>query len=325
MVIYSQSSIIFKLTIVTSRKSDNFLRRFAGARGRENLIRVLSEQSLVRGDRSIARELIDAGALRDIRRGTPLTAQGSSTNEIFLILSGNVSVSVNTRELATRQGGAHVGEMALIDPTARRSATLTAVERSAVLVITEPRFTKIADRHPIIWRRIGVELASRLRERNRFHPEPHDEPIIFVGSSGEALPVARIIHASLTRKPSVPKLWSEDVFQASKTTIEDLYKLSAESDFAVLVLTPDDITVSRGKKKLSPRDNVVFELGLFVGALGRERTFIVKPAGVDIKIPTDLLGVTRLEYPNGPARTISRRLRGVNATLWRSIKNLGPK
>jgi predicted nucleotide-binding protein len=46
-------------------------------------------------------------------------------------------------------------------------------------------------------------------------------------------------------------------------------------DFAILVLTPDDLTQSRGKQQPSPRDNVVFELGLFIGALGRDRVFMV--------------------------------------------------
>lgn len=310
---------------MTAKRADNFLERFSGLHGRGKLAAVVADQTLVRGDLRIAKALILAGTLREVRAGAPLTAQGSSTSEIYLILAGEVSVSVNKRILATRQGGAHVGEMALIDPTARRSATLTAVVKTAMLVVDEPGFTRIADKYPIIWRRIGVELASRLRERNRFHPEPHDEPIIFVGSSGEALSVAQVINKSLSRRPAIPKLWSKDVFEASKTTIEDLYRLSAESDFAVLVLTPDDITESRGVKKLSPRDNVIFELGLFIGALGRERTIIVKPSGVDIKIPTDLMGVTRLEYPNGSARTISRRLRNVNSSLWRTITRLGPK
>jgi predicted nucleotide-binding protein len=310
---------------MTAKRADNFLERFNGSRGRGKLAAVVADQTLVRGDLRIAKALISAGTLREVRAGAALTAQGSSTSEIYLILSGDVSVSVNKRLLAKRQGGAHVGEMALIDPTARRSATLTAVVRTAMLVIDEPGFTRIADRYPIIWRRIGVELASRLRERNRFHPEPHDEPIIFIGSSGEALPVAQVINNSLSRRPAIPKLWSKDVFEASKTTIEDLYRLSAESDFGVLVLTPDDITVSRGIKKLSPRDNVIFELGLFIGALGRERTIIVKPSGVDIKIPTDLMGVTRLEYQDGSSRTISRRLRSVNSGLWRAITRLGPK
>jgi predicted nucleotide-binding protein len=50
---------------------------------------------------------------------------------------------------------------------------------------------------------------------------------------------------------------------------------SKETDFAAFVVTADDVTASRGRRKASPRDNVVFEIGLFMGAIGRERTFVV--------------------------------------------------
>jgi hypothetical protein len=64
----------------------------------------------------------------------------------------------------------------------------------------------------------------------------------------------------------------------------------------VLVLTPDDWTTSRGERALSPRDNVIFELGLFMGRLGRTRTFIVHQTGAQVKMPSDLAGVTTAQY-----------------------------
>jgi predicted nucleotide-binding protein with TIR-like domain len=47
--------------------------------------------------------------------------------------------------------------------------------------------------------------------------------------------------------------------------------------------------VVRNDETLGPRDNIVFELGLFMGRLGRERTFIVRPASGPLKIPSDLV------------------------------------
>lgn len=74
-------------------------------------------------------------------------------------------------------------------------------------------------------------------------------------------------------------------------------------DFGVVVATPDDTTVSRGIEQLSARDNIVLEFGLFAGALGRKRTYLL--ATGDLKLPTDVLGLTRLPYrphPSGNGR-----------------------
>lgn len=71
---------------------------------------------------------------------------------------------------------------------------------------------------------------------------------------------------------------------------------SATTDFAVFVFQPDDLTESRGKQEHVVRDNVLFELGLFIGAIGVKRCFIVKPRGEELKLPSDLLGITLAEY-----------------------------
>ena len=67
-------------------------------------------------------------------------------------------------------------------------------------------------------------------------------------------------------------LWNEGFFGLGKTFIETLVNSLPRFDFAVLVLTPDDLVNSREVESLGPRDNVLFELGLFMGRLGRSRT-----------------------------------------------------
>jgi hypothetical protein len=116
---------------------------------------------------------------------------------------------------------------------------------------------------------------------------------IFIASSSEGLEVADAVRSLLVRelrdKADVDR-WTWK-FALSATYIESLEKASHEADFAVLVLTPDDLTTSREVEKLAPRDNVIFELGLFIGSLGRGRCFLVHEQRPDLKLPTDLLGV----------------------------------
>jgi hypothetical protein len=53
---------------------------------------------------------------------------------------------------------------------------------------------------------------------------------------------------------------------------------------------------SRDTAVFGPRDNAVFELGLFMGRLGRARTFVVRPSGNALKLPSDLAGLTTAAY-----------------------------
>lgn len=103
-------------------------------------------------------------------------------------------------------------------------------------------------------------------------------------------------------------------FELSATYIESLEKVSHEADFAVLVLTPDDVTTSREAEKLAPRDNVVFELGLFIGSLGRERCFLVHEQRPDLKLPSDLLGVKAATFKH-PANDDLKAVLGTQCFL----------
>ena len=120
-------------------------------------------------------------------------------------------------------------------------------------------------------------------------------PSVFVGSSSEGLEFARAVRSQLEQDADLT-LWNEGFFGVGKTFIETLSNAVSRFDFAVLVLTPDDLIHSRDVESFSPRDNVIFELGLFMGRLGRERTFMLHQADADLKIPTDLSGVTRALY-----------------------------
>lgn len=215
--------------------------------------------------------------------------------------------------------------MALVDALARRSASVITREPTALLRLTEPAFTKLAAAIPALWRRIAVEIANRLRERSRVIRPPNNKPVLFLGSSTEGVKVAGELSLYFRRRPVVTRLWTVGVFEVSSTAIESLVRLAANADFAALVLTADDITVSRRRRHQTPRDNVIFELGLFIGALGRDRVIIVKPQRMEVKMPSDLNGVVWLDYPHGGNTTLSTRLKPIHDELWRIIRMQGPR
>lgn len=117
------------------------------------------------------------------------------------------------------------------------------------------------------------------------------KPSLFIGSSTEGLDFARAVRTLLSDVAETT-LWNDGVFTLGRTFIESLISAVSRFDFAALILTPDDQMVVRNDETLGPRDNIVFELGLFMGRLGRERTFIVRPVSGPLKIPSDLAGIS---------------------------------
>ena len=121
------------------------------------------------------------------------------------------------------------------------------------------------------------------------------KPFVFIGSSTEGLEFARAVRARLLNDAEI-QLWDEGFVLPGDTLLETLLSALTKFDFAILVLTPDDLLLSRKKETYGPRDNVVFELGLFMGRLGRHRTFLVHQSNTDVKIPSDLTGITVAGY-----------------------------
>jgi hypothetical protein len=122
-----------------------------------------------------------------------------------------------------------------------------------------------------------------------------NKPSVFIGSSSEGVEFARAVRSLLAQDAEIT-LWNEGFFGLGSTFIETLINALPRFDFAILVLTADDLVHSREVETFSPRDNVIFELGLFMGHLGRARTFILHQSNAKLKIPTDLSGVTMATY-----------------------------
>ena len=120
-------------------------------------------------------------------------------------------------------------------------------------------------------------------------------PKVFIGSSSEGEKYAKAMQLLLDKECEAT-IWSQGVFGLSQGTLESLVLALDKFDFAILILTPDDMVSSRDETKQSPRDNVLFELGLFVGGLGRNRTFIVYERTNKIKLPSDIAGITAATF-----------------------------
>src|ERR1017187_1253915 len=117
------------------------------------------------------------------------------------------------------------------------------------------------------------------------------KPRIFSGSSGDAKDYAAAIHSSLMRVAECT-VWTEGAFGLSQNTLDELIRHLHDSDFGIFVFAPDDTATIKGDFLKVPRDNVVYEAGLFGGYLTPSRCFIVIPLETQVHLPTDLLGMT---------------------------------
>jgi hypothetical protein len=121
------------------------------------------------------------------------------------------------------------------------------------------------------------------------------KPRIFIGSSSEGLAVANEVQALLQYEFEV-EIWNQGtIFGLGAATLEGLEAAVLSYDFGIFIFTPDDETHVRGHVKQVARDNVVFELGLFIGKLTRKRAFVIQPRN-GITLPSDLAGITTASY-----------------------------
>ena len=145
-----------------------------------------------------------------------------------------------------------------------------------------------------------------------------NKPRIFLGSSGKQAELLEAIAQGLEDVADVEP-WMT-TFNPGRSTLDRLVELSQEVDFAAFVFAQDDWTATDASPsgQASPRDNVVFEAGLFGGALGIRRTFILHAN--ESKLPTDLLGLTSVRYD---AATGLEGVAAINEKLRRAIETEG--
>jgi len=169
----------------------------------------------------------------------------------------------------------------------------------------------------------GIPVPATPRQASPKWSPPAARPRVFIGSSAEGLAIARAIQANLDRFAACT-IWTQGVFGLGLTNIENLVNATRRHDFAILVASADDIVNRRGRSNATARDNVIFELGLFMGALGRDRTFVVFDRDRRPLLPTDLDGLGGADFSmvghsdpisalGAPCTAIERMIRDVLA------------
>jgi predicted nucleotide-binding protein len=300
------------------------IKRFQGAPGRPVLIEALLGQTLVLGDRSLANAIAERATLREVHSGTELIAQGASSTEVFLILCGKFMVVINGRKWRVREPGDHVGEMAALEPSQPRSATVVATELSVVAMLTRAQFWQLAEEHTHVWRVVAKELSRRLNQRNaQIRPVRHT-PELFIASSKESLPIAQALKDSFSSDPFNVTLWTDGVFTPSGYPLDSLDEVLSLSDFAIVIAAADDVLTSRKRRGPAPRDNVTFELGLAIGRLSRKRTLLLEPRTARVKLASDLLGLTTIPYDWDAAADPVAQMRTAAETIRSVVLDLGP-
>ena len=144
-----------------------------------------------------------------------------------------------------------------------------------------------------------------------------NKPRIFLGSSAQQEKLLQALARGLQDIADVDA-WTT-VFNPGVSALNRLVELTREVDFAAFIFAQDDWTTKGASPEAapgeaSPRDNVVFEAGLFGGALGIRRTFILHANGA--KLPTDLLGLTTIRYDSDTTPAIVRQ---INQKLRKAI------
>ena len=148
--------------------------------------------------------------------------------------------------------------------------------------------------------------------------------LVFIGSSTEALPIAKRIKTIIEANDDKAIVW-QDAFLPGQMLLPNLVGLVETYDFGVFVFSPDDVVTSREKSEGAVRDNVLFEVGIFMGGLGVERSFIVevqKNIKSKAHIPTDLQGLITARVKESYSE---QEFSGEIGALISAIQHHGPK
>lgn len=155
-------------------------------------------------------------------------------------------------------------------------------------------------------------------------PPMPSRPRVFIGSSAEGLSTAKAVQRALDHACQV-RLWSQGIFETGGVGLQSLLDATENFDFAVFIVDIADTIKTRKKTKNTARDNVIFELGLFLGAIGKERCYIVYDRTKKPDLPSDLNGVNPATYELHDDGDLDSSLGAASSTIEERIKAVKAK
>lgn len=285
------------------------------------LIRDLGEMILLNGSEAIAAEVAEAAEVVEFEKGSILFEEGDDDHDIYFVLNGRLQLSVDDREFAVIGQGAHVGEIALIDPNAERSATVRALEHSVTAKLSAEAFGRIAERHEPLWRRLSQVLGNHLRWTNQFLERSNACPRVLICASEIGLPFALAMKSQAADRSEAPDWAVESVCFEEGDSLQALQGRISKADFGVLVLAPGDLDLVPDGDELVQK--TLLQCGLCFGALGPERTLIVQPSDLGDGSPAALLGLTSTTYRLDPHEALRADIESISARIQSTIRELG--
>jgi predicted nucleotide-binding protein len=166
---------------------------------------------------------------------------------------------------------------------------------------------------------LEADLAVTIGSKLSFQRAAVGQTRIFIvhGSDPYALDQLRLVLYTLGLEPLVQKNVDGrgmNLFQALMSNI------SSESDFAIVLLTPDDYGYKKDQTETDrlprARQNVILEAGMALAKLGSERVAIIKKG--NLELPSDLEGIIRLEFNSNVkeiAAKIAQRIGGAGVPV----------
>lgn len=287
------------------------------------VVNELLKQKIVNGNEEFAKEILQKGEVVDFKPDVDIITQGDHDQDVYFIIAGEANLIINGLLLCTRGSGLTIGEMSAVNPSKARSATLTAKVDTIAVKVDVDSFNELLDKYPIAYKLLLIDQSNRLEERNTLINPCNPKPRLFIVSTAEALNIAEDIKLELDYSDIEVTLWSQpDAFPAGSFVLESLEQSVKTHDFGLAIMSADDTVISREVESVAPRDNVIFELGLFMGHLGRERTLLAFPRGQESKLASDLQGLTPLTYKDDGSKIDTKNLA---TQLTRIIKDKGVK
>ncbi|HMB64236.1 MAG TPA: TIR domain-containing protein [Eudoraea sp.] len=294
-------------------------------RGRANLVKSFLEQSLLQNipdNLAIANKLAVESGVRGYAPFEKVYVQDDfGINHLFFVLLGACNIYINDNLVSEIKAGECFGEFPILDSRVKYSVSVYSNTESCIAKVAENVLVELSEAHSNIWFNMAKMLAGRLRSTSdkAYARKPNTIPKIFIGSSTKALEIAYTVQ-NLLKGDFDPVVWNQGPFKIlGRSYLECLEIVVNEFDFGVFLFNDDDdVTIGDQRKKIT-RDNVIFELGLFIGRLTRKRAYLVYPKNLNIQILSDFDGITKGSYD--PTLDLRTALMPVCNQIRASIKS----